>query len=371
MPVASAPLTSTPLSSNPASNQLLGHYAESKTASADACFDLCDEDFKCAGACFTLPDECRLFKFSFRQFNKTVNSTFYIKPRVAADASTSIEQLNITFPIISKHITFSNPFVAQDMLTPAMCFITCIKVVKCGAASFTTDPKSKHNCFLFRTGEFTEIRVAGVDSEFWISYTKPAGLQSPVLIDATTSLPVSTRVPKPTTSPKTTTISTTTASVFKKLILANTVLDGYYGVYNLPTSAECFALCDEESTIAAASFSPPTECRLLRYGFTTNQTVGSTGYIKSEVMAEMSVKSADKSVKYETRLLDEHYRRFDTMTPSQCFARCRESRQCGGATFTTDTQWELNCFLIRESQFVNGRSKEAEAKSWTSFIKGS
>jgi hypothetical protein len=347
-----------------------------KISDQDECFDKCDEDPSCAAVCLTHPDKCRFFKFGFELLTGTADSTAYIKPQVAADMSqSSMGKLNSRFPIVKLSTKFSNHFVSQDMLTPSMCFSACRIVVKCGAASFTTDPKSERNCFMFRPGEFTESHTAGVDSDLWISYKKMPELESPVLFASSLSPSTVTRKPKTTSSTTTLPTTTTTAANRNKFLFPNTLLSGFYGVHSAVSADKCFDLCDRDAVMAAASFTLPAECRLLRFGFKLLEVrEDSVTYVKPEALAEISssgkLSATLPGVMNNTRFESGQYKSVETLTPVRCFDQCKRSMRCGGASFTTDPTSLDNCFLFRTGELIEKRVQASGSDFfWISFKK--
>jgi hypothetical protein len=146
-------------------------------------------------------------------------------------------------------------------------------------------------------------------------------------------------------------------------------------------SAQCFDLCDADNAkCAAASFTQPAQCRLLKYGFKQIRgSSGSTAYIKPDVrtsIADTNFETLNKDfpvVKKFKRLFG-HYANFDTLTPRQCFDACKTSTDCGGATFTIDRKWLFNCYLCHPGQFTESNeqnAKENQADLWTSYVKSS
>jgi hypothetical protein len=164
---------------------LFGHYAESRQSSSlpNECFDKCDDDFRCAAACFTLPDECRFYKFGFEQLSDEVTSgsTSYVK-REVLNAMASMDKLNNTFSVVKSKARLIGRLQGFDTLTPAQCFRACRASGECSAASFTVDTTWENNCFLTRDEHFVVMegdnRIGnltsgfGIKTEYWMTYFK-------------------------------------------------------------------------------------------------------------------------------------------------------------------------------------------------------
>jgi hypothetical protein len=147
-------------------------------------------------------------------------------------------------------------------------------------------------------------------------------------------------------------------------------LQGHYAEHSNVSQNACFAMCSEDFRCAAACCIYPDVCRLFKYGFErADGIVGSTAYVKPEVVREMAGQLGDvfPNVRHSIRFTNE-YDLFDTLTPSQCFRQCNNSKRCGGASFTTDNQWVNNCYLYKTGQFQISDNKEG-IEFWTSFTK--
>jgi hypothetical protein len=150
---------------------IVGHNDELATGSADECFNKCDdEQIKCATACFTEPNLCRLAKFGFGADKKS-SSVLYIKSEVK-DELIGFKALGDKFRVV-KHSTklVGSSYDQFDTLTPSHCFDLCFKSENCVAASFSTNNVLFFNCFMFRAGRFTEA-ASEVGAEFFTSYIK-------------------------------------------------------------------------------------------------------------------------------------------------------------------------------------------------------
>jgi hypothetical protein len=70
-------------------------------------------------------------------------------------------------------------------------------------------------------------------------------------------------------------------------------------------------------------------------------------------------------VRQGTRLTGS-YVNLNKLTPLRCFIACKESEECGAASFTTDLQWLNNCFLFKKNAY-NASSEHNEL--WISYLK--
>jgi hypothetical protein len=139
----------------------------------------------------------------------------------------------------------------------------------------------------------------------------------------------------------------------------NIILNGYNTESKTSSSTECFDKCDAEVMCAAACFTLPNTCRLLRYGFnqTDDNTLNSVSYIKAIVVTEIYIgepkwNTTFPVVQSKTRFF-KHYDLLSVTTPSQCFKKCKESVECDGASFTTDPTWSVNCALFHPGEFTD------------------
>jgi hypothetical protein len=267
---------------------LIGNYEFNKTASQEECYNICDEDFRCAAACFTFPTECRFYKFGFEQLSESVGSTAYIKPEVKSEMSI-LDKLTDTFPLVKQHTRLNGYYHNFDTLTPSECFRACKKSAKCGGASFTFETKWRYNCFLCRAGEFTEIVDKEDDSsDLWTSYTKSSSL-----IKSTNS-------------------SQSTMSG-RKTLKKTRLIGNSYGKQDSASLDECFAKCDEDSKCAAACYSfTVSECHLHKYGFVPLQVPVDpwTAYIKPEVVSETAGSQSRLREDFQTALGSTRYVNF-------------------------------------------------------------
>jgi hypothetical protein len=164
---------------------LLNHYVQYKIAIEDVCFGKCDEDFKCAAACLTYPDTCRLFKYGFDRADEITGATAYIKPEVTAELAIDLSTLNETYPAIKPNTRPVNFYDTFDALTPSQCFKQCKMSRMCAAASFTSDNKYLNNCYLIKSDSFKESDDRDL-IESWTSYVK-AALVNPMKTTSATS----------------------------------------------------------------------------------------------------------------------------------------------------------------------------------------
>jgi hypothetical protein len=142
-------------------------------------------------------------------------------------------------------------------------------------------------------------------------------------------------------------------------------LIGSYAEHPTTTAEECFDSCDADSKCAAASFTTLPEqkkklaslCLFYKFGFirTPGANDAWTSFIKPEVAAELvGLKTLTKrfrDVKLGTQFVNHthYYENVDTLTPSSCFSRCKESELCASASFTVDVVFVHNCFLYKKS----------------------
>jgi hypothetical protein len=226
-----------------------GFYAQQNTTTADECFDKCDADFRCAAACYTSPFECRFYKFGFKVRPYFGGSSTYIKPEVIDElAVNNNDKLSRTFPVVKTSTRLFGHYKDLDTLTPAHCFNSCVLSKRCGGATFTTDRKWPHNCFLcdrFRFTQSSEVNDSAVSAEFWTSYIEAGWTPElqPLIASGLEDDPRS------------------------KNVLENTELFGReFAKFNTSKASECFDKCDADARCAAAS-SKRFECELLKYGF--------------------------------------------------------------------------------------------------------
>jgi hypothetical protein len=310
-----------------------------------------------------------LYKFGFEKIAKCSCFSTYTKPEVETEMSNP-SKISVSFVTIKLKTKLSGQSMSSsDFLTPSMCFKECKNNAECGAASFTIDPTELVNCILFYPSEYTVDNEA---NDFWTSYLKKV---------KTSTKPVILRTVTKTT--KLATTSTVRSMIQHKGARNNlqerTSLTGHYSTFRSSGKAECFDKCDEEgSKCAAACFTTPNRCRLLKYGFETdyNQKFA-TAYVKPEVSEELGLSlnrlnELYPHVKPNTRLVGEEYMKMDMLTPSLCYAECKESGECGAAGFTVQTKFSHNCFLFRHGQFSESsgeKGRKLGAHHWTSYVK--
>jgi hypothetical protein len=191
-----------------------GHYAEQYAYSNDECFKACTDDSKCAAACFTVPFQCRLYKFGFDTVAKSTCYSYFIKPEVMLEISN--KETVHAYSIVKQGVKLIGQFLnTADVLTPSLCFTACKTNPQCIAASFTIDPMQPVNCLLFQPGPYT---ASSELNHLWTSYVK--------------------------------TISTRSS----KFVLEQTCLIGHYAMRNSVNQNDCFASCDSDPACAAVSF---------------------------------------------------------------------------------------------------------------------
>jgi hypothetical protein len=146
-------------------------FAKHDTSNASECFDKCDADVRCAAAC-SKKSECDLLKYGFEKVQSDA-WTSYTKPEVSYEIA-NFDRLAGELSI--KYSTrFTKAYEGSDTLTPSLCFRRCNESVDCAAASFTVDPKSQQNCFLYKKGVYG---LSGEDKEFWVSFVKVVAMPS-------------------------------------------------------------------------------------------------------------------------------------------------------------------------------------------------
>jgi hypothetical protein len=352
--------------------RLLGHYGEFKTQSQDECIGKCDADFKCAAACFAYPAQCRLFKFGFEQINEISGSTAYIKPEVAAELA-SIDTLGDKYPTIKQNVKLANFMDHFDSLTPSQCFKQCKVSRSCGAASFTTETKWLHNCYFYSPGAFKESTNPD-GAEFWTSYVKPKTGSQPIV--------TATRRPFTQTATSIVTRKTTDAAAYNpsnsvdrsdSVQQATRLIGNVYAKHVTYNEVQCFDKCDADVKCAAASLTS-SDCNLHKFGFTqrTRDSSAWIAYIKPEVSRDLadSGKLSDMfppGVRKSTKLVN-FYDSLDSLTPSRCFAKCKENDECAAASFTTDINSLHNCYLFKAGEFTESEGDEL-IESWTTYCK--
>jgi hypothetical protein len=306
-----------------------------------------------------------LYKFGFKQHSGINNSMAYIKPEVKAELF-SIHKLNESFPGLMNRTQFKGHYKSAETLTPSQCFIKCLKSMRCGGASFTTDQNSLDNCFFFAPAKL----INSHDCELSISYVK----DSSMFASAQPAL----NLEKNSTNSTTNTTASANSVARSKFIFPETSLSGFYSVYQTGSMNECFDLCDNDLVCAAAAWLiSPDQCRLFKFGFkrtSLDRNNNSVAYIKSDVLAELA--SLDKlnetfhHVKNNTQFVG-FYKSIETLTPSECFVTCKKSMRCGGASFTTDQNSLDNCFLCAPGMITEViGSKESECDYyWISYAK--
>jgi hypothetical protein len=338
-----------------------------KITNKDTCFGRCDADPRCAAACLTQPDQCRLFKYGFERADEISGSTAYIKPEVV-DALASASQLSDRFPGLMPNTKLVNHYDAFDTLTPFKCFSTCKGIPSCDAASFTTENSQPFSCFLFKKNQYTVSEERdGVN--LWTSYTKVTAADSQSRSVTSTKKAAKT---KKTVIEENVKIS---GIAERKYVMANTRVLSHYDKLTTGSAEECFNKCDnEKNKCATACFTEPNLCHLAKFGFDGDSKVSSTLYMKPEVKDELTgfKKLGEKFhvVKHNTKLVGSSYETFDSLTPSKCFSECLNSESCAAASFNTDTVLFFNCFVFRAGKFTE-ESTGLGAEYFTSYVKES
>jgi hypothetical protein len=153
---------------------------------------------------------------------------------------------------------------------------------------------------------------------------------------------------------------------------------GHYAEHKISSRDDCFSTCDTEgSKCAAACLTLPDQCQLFKFGFEQiGESSGSTAYIKSEVRKELAETMDSMNEKFPlvrgNKKLIGHYQSSDTLTPSQCFNKCKQSPDCAGASFTIDTNWPSNCYFSAAGKFTESSSQttgKLNTQLWTSYTK--
>jgi hypothetical protein len=149
--------------------------------------------------------------------------------------------------------------------------------------------------------------------------------------------------------------------------MKNVKLVKHYKEFDSTSQDECFETCDIDNVCAAACHLSPNTCRFFKLGFEQlNGNPGSSAYIKPEVKPEITntlkLNDTFPLVKLNTKLISFYYE-LDTLAPSQCFLACQQITNCGGASFTKDTNLSHNCFLSRPGSNVTTHMM------WISFTK--
>jgi hypothetical protein len=100
------------------------------------------------------------------------NSISYIKPEVVAELLKSIVQLNAAFSTVSLSTKLFGFYLSHfDTLTPSQCFKRCANNARCAGASFTSDFRFRHNCYMHKSEQLTIIdKAEGID--LWTTYRK-------------------------------------------------------------------------------------------------------------------------------------------------------------------------------------------------------
>jgi hypothetical protein len=161
-------------------------------------------------------------------------------------------------------------------------------------------------------------------------------------------------------------------------------LIGHSGIYAALSLDECFDKCDADGDkCAAACFTPQYKstnkplCLAFKFGFEQKiDTDEWTAYIKPAVVAELTasdfaatLNNTSENLMPNTRFLN-HYNSLDTLTPSQCFAKCKESYSCAAASFTADARWLNNCYFFTSDEVQVSDERDA-IETWTSYVKTS
>jgi hypothetical protein len=153
-----------------------GHYAELSALTVNECTFKCVSDPICAAACFTVPFQCRLYKFGFDKVAKGPCLSKYIKPEVRAEMAYNAKLLdNGRGSSVKKNFRLFNHYKSLSTLTPSSCFKLCQASVECGGATFTIDTKLRNNCYMCYPGKFTDSTQQSVQDskiEYWTSYLK-------------------------------------------------------------------------------------------------------------------------------------------------------------------------------------------------------
>jgi hypothetical protein len=155
------------------STQLVGKLCDAfDTVTPSQCFAACELSMHCGGASFT-SNYARVyncFLFVSGQFTAE-NSTDPVDVWISFTKQTSGLEV---FPIVKQRTRLVNmPFyLAQNMISPLLCFSACKAVSQCGGASFTTDSSFDLNCFFFRASQLTEGNFKEVVADLWTTYVK-------------------------------------------------------------------------------------------------------------------------------------------------------------------------------------------------------
>jgi hypothetical protein len=259
------------------------------------------------------------------------------------------DKLNLTFPVVKTSTRLFGHYLSFDTLTPAQCFNSCKLNASCGGASFTTDRKWAHNCFLCHRYNFTQSSVVydpAVSAELWTSYIEAGWTPDVQPLIAANFF-----------------VNYQSKDVFEKTWLIGRV----FAKFNTSYASECFEKCDAIAECAAAS-SMRFQCELLKYGFQEIKCDDCISYLKPEVSYEIA-----NIHSYINELPMQVYTRFtnayeglDTVTPLICFRRCNESVDCAAASFTVYIQSPQNCYFHKKGMY--GQSEE-DLEYWVSFVK--
>jgi hypothetical protein len=153
--------------------RLSGQEKQLQFDTASDCFNNCELNPECAGACFKSgggqrPSQCLVFKYGFVRRYPSLGWSGFIKPLVSEDMA-NIDKLTEKFPIVKLDTRFTKSFDQFNTLTPSQCFHACKQSVRCAAASFSKNSNWSDNCLIFKRGVYEE---SDMEVEHWISYVK-------------------------------------------------------------------------------------------------------------------------------------------------------------------------------------------------------
>jgi hypothetical protein len=318
-----------------------GHFSEQRAISGDACFYQCKINQKCAAACFNYPIQCLLYKFGFEKVATCTCHLTFTKPEAKTEISNHT-YLNETFHRVRPSIKLTGQYMnTGDVLKPSLCFNECKKSVRCGAASFTIDPRQPVNCMLFQPNQYTESSQV---NELWTSYIKEN------------------------------ITSTTTSSLNETSDINKNTFHGYYQHYTTAKAEDCAQKCIADHKCASTCFNAPALCLLFKFGFekVANRSCNST-FIKSEVkteIANLGKLGSDSflTIKLKTKLAGPFMNKSDALTPSLCFELCKNNTECAAVSFTVDPAEPANCVLFQPG---NHTVVSEVNELWSSFTKPS